>query len=78
MARFSSPRSLHNLDWETNLPSTIKLAYLPNLGRVRLRLSSKGFDKELVEKSMAAVITKIISIIFNGRLNTPMKIFETV
>ena len=47
-------------DWETNLPSTIKLAYLPNLGRVRLRLSSKGFDKELVEKSMAAEIQILI------------------
>ena len=47
-------------DWETNLPSTIKLAYLPNLGRVRLRLSSKGFDKELVEKSMAAEIQTLI------------------
>jgi nicotinamide-nucleotide amidase len=47
-------------DWETSLPSTIKLAYLPNLGRVRLRLSSKGFDKELVEKSMAAEIQTLI------------------
>ena len=31
--------------WETNLPSHIKLAYLPNLGRVRLRLSAKGIDE---------------------------------
>ena len=28
--------------WEMNLPKQIKLAYLPNLGRVRLRLSSKS------------------------------------
>ena len=28
--------------WENNLPENIKLAYLPGLGRVRLRLSSKG------------------------------------
>ena len=29
-------------DWENNLPTDIKLAYLPNIGRVRLRLSAKG------------------------------------
>ncbi|WP_394975774.1 competence/damage-inducible protein A [uncultured Croceitalea sp.] len=36
-------------DWENNLPSSIKLAYLPSLGRVRLRLSSKGRDKEKLQ-----------------------------
>ncbi|SEM04123.1 nicotinamide-nucleotide amidase [Maribacter orientalis] len=30
--------------WEDNLPPSIKLAYLPNLGKVRLRLSGKGPD----------------------------------
>mgnify|MGYP003648221215 FL=1 len=30
--------------WEDNLPSSIKFAYLPNLGKVRLRLSGKGSD----------------------------------
>jgi nicotinamide-nucleotide amidase len=33
-------------DWEDNLPKHIKLAYLPNLGKVRLRLSAKGENKE--------------------------------
>jgi len=33
-------------DWEDRLPEFIKLAYLPNLGKVRLRLSAKGIDKE--------------------------------
>ena len=28
--------------WADELPESIKLAYLPSLGRVRLRLSSKG------------------------------------
>ncbi|MEN8138824.1 MAG: competence/damage-inducible protein A [Bacteroidota bacterium] len=32
-------------DWEINLPSDMKLAYLPSPGRVRLRLSLKGADK---------------------------------
>lgn len=31
--------------WENALPPQIKLAYLPNLGRVRLRLSGKGKDE---------------------------------
>ncbi|WP_296381945.1 competence/damage-inducible protein A [Winogradskyella sp.] len=34
--------------WEDNLPDFIKLAYLPNLGSVRLRLSAKHIDKEKV------------------------------
>ncbi|MCT8340081.1 competence/damage-inducible protein A [Flavobacteriaceae bacterium TK19130] len=39
-------------DWENNLPSDIKLAYLPSLGRVRLRLSSKGTDEEALKKAV--------------------------
>ena len=39
-------------DWENNLPEFIKLAYLPNLGKVRLRLSAKGMDKEHVIAEM--------------------------
>ena len=35
--------------WEDALPKTVKLAYLPSFGRVRLRLSSKGKNKEEVE-----------------------------
>lgn len=32
-------------DWENNLPDFIKLAYLPSLGRVRLRLTARGNDE---------------------------------
>lgn len=35
--------------WEDSLPPFIKLAYLPNLGRVRLRLSGKLDDKEQLQ-----------------------------
>ncbi len=35
-------------DFEENLPKHIKLAYLPSLGRVRLRLSSVGTDEQLL------------------------------
>lgn len=38
--------------WETNLPEDIKLAYLPSLGKVRLRLSTKGFDVNVIEANI--------------------------
>ncbi|HXS57766.1 MAG TPA: CinA family nicotinamide mononucleotide deamidase-related protein [Hanamia sp.] len=37
-------------DFETNLPKEIRLAYLPNYGMVRLRLTTSGFDKIATEK----------------------------
>ncbi|MGJ8666638.1 MAG: competence/damage-inducible protein A [Patiriisocius sp.] len=39
-------------NWETALPAEIKLAYLPSLGRVRLRLSSMGKDEILLKQSV--------------------------
>ena len=33
-------------EFENRLPASIKLAYLPNYGMVRLRLSATGFEKE--------------------------------
>ncbi|WP_417871885.1 competence/damage-inducible protein A [Winogradskyella sp.] len=38
--------------WEDSLPSFIKLAYLPSLGRVRLRLSGKSNNKETLENEL--------------------------
>ena len=38
--------------WENHLPSFIKLAYLPSLGRVRMRLSGKSFDKTKLENEI--------------------------
>ncbi len=38
--------------WEENLSDEIKLAYLPSFGRVRLRLSMKGFSKDEVIRSV--------------------------
>ncbi len=37
-------------DFEENLPSNIKLAYLPSYGMVRLRLSSSGEDADKVDE----------------------------
>lgn len=38
--------------WEDSLPNNIKLAYLPSMGSVRLRLTGFGEDLELVEKQV--------------------------
>ena len=39
-------------DFEAALPSSIKLAYLPNYGMVRLRLTSSGFDKDQLVQTL--------------------------
>ena len=46
-------------DWEDNLPEFIKLAYLPSFGKVRLRLTAKGKDKEVLEKSLSEELSKL-------------------
>ncbi len=46
-------------DWENNLPKFIKLAYLPNLGRVRLRLSAKGTDRNFLNEAIDAEVEKL-------------------
>lgn len=38
--------------WEAKLPEHIKLAYLPNYGLVRLRLTAHGTEKESLEKDV--------------------------
>lgn len=49
--------------WETALPNHIKLAYLPSLGRVRLRLSARGSEREFLENSIESEIEKLQHII---------------
>ena len=55
--------------WENNLPDFIKLAYLPNPGRVRLRLSARGTDEAFLMKAIednVISLTKIIGDIIVG------------
>jgi nicotinamide-nucleotide amidase len=47
-------------DIENELPHFIKLAYLPKLGQVRLRLSAFGEDEELLQKQVDVFAGKII------------------
>jgi len=39
-------------EWEDNLPEFIKLAYLPSPGKVRLRLTARGNNKEILQKEI--------------------------
>ncbi len=49
--------------WENNLPSFIKLAYLPNLGKVRLRLTAKGPNKEKLVQAVDEEFGKLPDLI---------------
>jgi nicotinamide-nucleotide amidase len=51
--------------WEDALPKHIKLAYLPSLGKMRLRLSTKGVDIQEVNKSIQTEIDGILPLIEN-------------
>ena len=49
--------------WEDNLPTFIKLAYLPAPGRVRLRLTARGENEELLIKEIDAQIKQLYTLI---------------
>lgn len=46
--------------WENALPNFIKLAYLPNFGKVRLRLTAKGTDRFVVETEVEKQINLLL------------------
>ncbi len=50
-------------DWENNLPKDIKLAYLPQPGLVRLRLSASGEDIDELKKAIDKEIEKLNGIL---------------
>lgn len=45
--------------WEDNLPEHIKLAYLPNLGQVRLRLTAIGSDVKTLRDEVATEVANV-------------------
>lgn len=49
--------------FEENLPSQIKLAYLPNIGSVRLRLTGKGPDRDELHAMIEAQALKIKALV---------------
>ncbi len=50
-------------DFEEALPDHIKLAYLPNHGMVRLRLTAFGFDKEALQHEIATLFNSLKEIV---------------
>jgi len=50
-------------NWENNLPEYIKLAYLPSPGRVRLRLTARGENEEVLQKAILENIQSLTIII---------------
>jgi nicotinamide-nucleotide amidase len=50
-------------DWETSLPPHIRLAYLPHLGGVRLRLTGTSDNAEQLEKELDAEVSKLDTLI---------------
>lgn len=50
-------------DFESALPSPIKLAYLPNYGMVRLRLTTYGDEIEVTEKGIVVQFNKLKTLV---------------
>lgn len=46
-------------EWEDNLPDFIKLAYLPSPGKVRLRLTARGTNEELLKNEIKNQVEKL-------------------
>lgn len=49
--------------WEDQLPSHIKLAYLPSFGQVKLRLSGLGESKVVLKKEINQEVEKILPLL---------------
>ena len=50
-------------DWENSLPEFIKLAYLPAPGRVRLRLTARGLDKNTLQDAINSKVASLTDLI---------------
>ncbi len=50
-------------DWEDGLPVHIKLAYLPTLGTVKLRLTAQGTDEKQLLDHMQEEINKVLPLV---------------
>ncbi len=65
-------------DFEPSLPSHIKLAYLPNYGMVKLRLTSQGNNKEEVEKELTPYFEKLQDLVKEYLVTNEDEGLETV
>jgi nicotinamide-nucleotide amidase len=51
------------VEFESKIPNHIKLAYLPNHGIVRLRLSSNGINKKLIQDEIDALFSELKNLV---------------
>ncbi len=56
--------------WEEALPSYLHLAYLPKPGLIRLRIDGAHFDKEFIEREVAAAAAELKEMLGNAVLAT--------
>ena len=49
--------------FEEDLPEDISLAYLPNFGQVRLRLSTSGANRKLIDQQLDFLFSKLQSVV---------------
>jgi nicotinamide-nucleotide amidase len=65
-------------DFEAQMPPKFKLAYLPDLGFVTLRLTARGNDKEAIETQMQAQLALLSETIKKYIYSTSTNNFEEV
>jgi nicotinamide-nucleotide amidase len=65
-------------DVETSLPSHIKLAYLPGFGMVKLRLTARGDNKEVLEKELTPYADKLKELLKDFVVTDADESLETV
>lgn len=68
-------------DWEAQLPTHLKLAYLPNYGMVRLRITGMGSDKTALNASLDTEFVKLQQLVrewlvTNQDISLPMALLE--
>ncbi len=66
------------INFEAYLPSHIKLAYLPNYGMVKLRLTSKGMDKDALEMEMQPYFEQLQMLVKEWLVTDSDESLETV
>lgn len=64
--------------WETALPKCIKLAYLPQLGIIRLRLTARGEDKKTIEIALNHEKEKLKEILGENIFSEEDESLETI
>jgi nicotinamide-nucleotide amidase len=63
-------------DWEDALPEHTRLAYLPSLGTVKLRLSAYGDDKDALETELAQLLLPLQNLLADNLYATELLTLE--